>query len=217
MMQKIELPLSRSVALRGRVIQETEIDLDAMIDTQISIGVEVKNLRKASGITLKQLSEASGLSQGYLSQIERDLSSPSIKAVHSISRALGVNISWFFRVQPSDGHELADYVVRRNNRRSLKFESGITDELLSPNLGRGIELLRCTFSPHSCSGNETYEHNGEEAGIILSGGLTLWLDGKRIELRTGDSFAFESSLPHRYANEYDEPTVIIWAITPPSY
>lgn len=211
------IKLARSVKLRGDVQPEPISDIEHVLDADAAVGSEIKNLRKASDVTLLQLSQATGLSQGYLSQIERGKSSPSIKALHSISRALGVNISWFFRPTHGDGDDLGPFVVRSDKRRSLRFESGVTDELLSPNLARDIELLRCIFAPHSHSGKEPYEHKGEEAGIVIEGRLTLWLDGRRIELGPGDSFAFESSMPHRYANEHDEQAVIIWAISPPSY
>lgn len=209
--------LPRSVNLRGNVKPEPIKDLESVLDADATVGQEIKDLRKASGITLSQLSNATKLSQGYLSQIERGISSPSIKALHSISRALGVNISWFFCPVQDKDDELNAYIVRSDKRRSLQFESGITDELLSPNLSRGIELLRCTFAPHSVSGNEPYEHKGEEAGLVVTGRLTLWLGTKKIHLTAGDSFAFESTIPHRYANESDEEAVIIWAISPPSY
>ncbi|WP_233713141.1 cupin domain-containing protein [Amaricoccus solimangrovi] len=107
--------------------------------------------------------------------------------------------------------------MRADKRRGPRFESGITDELLSPNLSRQIELPRCTFQPGSQSGTESYTHRGEEAGIVLSGTLVLWLDGEEITLRAGDSFAFASDLPHRYSNPTDTVAVVIWAITPPSY
>ncbi|MFD0986269.1 helix-turn-helix domain-containing protein [Methyloligella solikamskensis] len=204
-------------ALRGPAQSEPIKDIGTVLENDQGVGREIKDLRKASDVTLSQLAKATGLSQGYLSQIERGISSPSIKALHSISRALGVNISWFFPRNQDESDELDEYIVRRKNRRQLKFESGITDELLSPNLGRGIELLRCTFAPHSESGTEPYEHRGEEAGIVISGALTLWLGGRRIDLETGDSFAFESTIPHRYANEGDEEAVLIWSISPPSY
>ena len=60
------------------------------------IGREIRGLRKARGVTLAAMAEASGLSVGYLSLIERDLATPSIKALHAVSRALGVTIGWFF-------------------------------------------------------------------------------------------------------------------------
>jgi transcriptional regulator with XRE-family HTH domain len=181
------------------------------------VGLEIRQLRKARGWTIAQLSKAAGLSQGYLSQIERGISSPSVKALHSIARTLDVNISWFFSPASDDDDQLRDLVVRADKRRHLNFSSGITDELLSPNLGREIELLRCTFAPHSESGVEPYTHRGEEAGIIISGTLHLWIGEKHVVLNEGDSFAFSSETPHRYANPTDKEAVVIWAITPPSY
>jgi len=190
-------------------------DGSATVDDRI--GKEIKDLRKARGITLAALSESTNLSQGYLSQVERGISSPSIKALHSISRALDVTISWFFMAaQESDG-DLRDYVVRGTRRRKLSFVSGITDELLSPNLGRELELLRCTFEPGAESGDEPYTHQGEEAGLVISGELDLWIGERHVKLQEGDSFAFSSDTPHRYSNQSDEKCVVIWALTPPSY
>ena len=182
------------------------------------VGSEIRGLRRARNTTLAEFSQKTGLSQGYLSQIERGISSPSVKALHSISRALGVTISWFFSdpTGEDEGH-LRDTVVRAERRRSLSFGNGITDELLSPNLDRQLELLRCVFPPGSASGSEPYSHIGEEAGFVLAGELTLWLEDEEIVLHVGDSFAFSSDRPHRYANTGEEEAVVIWAITPPSY
>lgn len=213
-----EMPrLTRSELLRGRVKPDPIEDIGHLFEARADVGKEIKLLRKASEVTLAELSLATGLSKGYLSQIERGISSPSVKALHTISRALGVNISWFFRPPQDEDNELNDIIVRRDKRRTLKFEAGITDELLSPNLGRNIELLRCTFPPGTSSGKEPYEHKGEETGIVIEGTLTLWLAEKRIVLEAGDSFAFESDIPHRYANEGSVSAVVIWAVSPPSY
>lgn len=196
---------------------DERVNLRDMLDLDPRVGQEIRGLRRARDITLAQLSAATGLSKGYLSQIERGISSPSVKALHSISRALGVTISWFFPPETGDGDGLRDTVVRAHARRSLTFESNITDELLSPNLDRTIELLRCTFPPGSESGQEPYNHRGEEAGIVISGQLDLWLDDQHIRLGEGDSFAFSSDRPHRYANTTTRDTVVIWAISPPTY
>src|SRR5438552_5124773 len=110
------------------------------------VGGEIRNLRKARGLTLTALAEASGLSIGYLSLLERDRATPSIKALYAVSRALGVTISWFF--QASDVPEAErDLVVRRARRRRLDYSPGIVDELLSPNLAGALELLSCRFAP----------------------------------------------------------------------
>lgn len=181
------------------------------------IGREIKHLRKAKSWTISDLADATGLSTGFLSQIERGLSSPSVKALHTIAQALGVNVSWFFsRPGEATGRDL-DVVVRAGQRRTLSFKNGIRDELLSPDLGRQLELLRCVFPPGASSGEKPYSHTGEEAGFIIHGELSLWLGRRKIKLGPGDSFAFSSEQPHRYENPGSTETIVIWAITPPSY
>ena len=180
------------------------------------IGRDIRGLRKARGVTLAGLAEASGLSVGYLSLLERDRATPSIKALHAVSRALGVTISWFFEANDVPEEE-RDLVVRRARRRRLDYSAGIVDELLSPNLTGALELLSCRFPPGASSGEEPYSHSGEEAGVVIRGRLELWVDGRTVTLEAGDSFGFKSELPHRYRNPGPDETEVIWAITPPSY
>lgn len=180
------------------------------------IGREIRGLRKARGLTLTELAEKSGLSIGYLSLLERDRATPSINALHAISRALGVTISWFFDANAAPVEERG-FVVRRARRRRLEFSAGIVDELLSPSLEGSLELLASRFPPGASSGDAPYTHNGEEAGVVVRGTLELWVDGKHFVLKAGDSFGFPSSLPHRYCNPGSEETEVVWAITPPSY
>src|SRR5476651_2722933 len=180
------------------------------------LGPEIRNLRKARGLTLAAVAQASNLSVGYLSLLERDRATPSINALHAISRALGVTISWFFEAGETPEPE-RDIVVRRARRRRLDFSPGISDELLSPSLAGTLELLASRFEPGAASGDSPYSHTGEEAGVVLRGQLELWVDGKIFLLAAGDSFGFPSTLPHRYRNPGSEEAEVIWAITPPSY
>lgn len=204
---------------RDGLVEDREqfVNLQDVLKIDQRIGQEIRDLRRARNLTITDLSELSGISRGYLSQVERGISSPSVKALHSISRALGVTISWFFPPNAGDEEDLRDIVVRADKRRRLQFSSGITDELLSPNLRREIELLRCVFPPGSESGDEPYTHQGEEAGFVVSGELHLWIGDRHVILREGDSFAFNSDEPHRYKNPTGKETIVIWAITPPTY
>lgn len=181
------------------------------------VGEKVRLLRRARQFTLQDLSEKTGLSIGYLSQVERDLSSPSIKALRDIATALGINISWFFEAPDSSQTGEQQYIVRAGDRRHLRFRSGITDSLLTPSLNGQIELLLSRFEAGASSGEEPYTHKGEEAGIVLHGQLELWIGADRFLLAEGDSFNFQSTLPHRYRNPGNTETVVIWSITPPSY
>jgi transcriptional regulator with XRE-family HTH domain len=188
---------------------------DARDETR-RLGREIRGLRKARGLTLSALAQRSSLSVGYLSLLERNLATPSINSLHSISRALGVTVSWFFEAGESPEDE-KDFVVRAGRRRRLDYAPGIVDELLSPSLAGSLEMLRSCFPPGSSSGEAPYTHNGEEAGYVIRGKLELWVDGKSFILEAGDSFGFPSSLPHRYGNPGPEVAEVIWAMTPPSY
>lgn len=182
-----------------------------------TIGAEIRDLRKAKRLTIKAMAEATGLSIGHLSEIERGVSTPSIKALHDIARALGVTIGWFLHNVEDSASAERQHIVRSSNRRALRFSSGVTDELLSPNLRGQLELLMSRFPPGAVGADEPYNHVGEEAGLILSGMLEMWIGEECFILNEGDSFAFPSTSPHRYRNPGEVEAVVIWAITPPSY
>ena len=185
--------------------------------TEPQVGGHIRALRKRRGLTLAKLAEAAGVSVAFISLIERDRAQPSVKTLHAISRALGVTISWFFTGEAGETANASSPIVRGTERRKLRFESGVTDELLSPSLAGQLELLRSTFAPGGSSGGQAYSHAGEEAGIILKGELELTIDGAVHLLKAGDSFGFPSNLPHQYRNLGETVAEVIWAITPPSY
>jgi transcriptional regulator with XRE-family HTH domain len=180
------------------------------------IGAKLRSLRQRQDKTLQAVSAATGISVGHLSQLERDLVSPSIKTLHDLSRALGVNISWFFLPQ-EPGPRVEQYIVRGGQRRHISYADGIDDYQLNSQAVRHIGLLYSTFAPGASSGASPYAHDGEEAGVVLSGQLELWIDGTSATLDAGDSFSFPSSSPHRYRNPGRVDAVVIWAMTPPTY
>ena len=183
-----------------------------------ALGMQIRELRKARDMTLAELARKAGTSVSYLSQVERSISSPSVVALYEISRALDVNISTFFTQDGDPGpDEERDFIVRAGRRRKVAFEAGAVDELLSPNLNGRLELLFSRLPPGSVSGERPYTHDGEEAGFVMAGQLELWIGKKHFLLAQGDSFSFASSLPHRYGNPGTTESVVIWAITPPSY
>lgn len=180
-----------------------------------SVGANIRTLRRLCQKTLQQLADETGLSIGYLSQIERDKTSPSVKALHTVSRALGVNITWFFEASNCSQEE--EYITRTEQRKKLHFNSGNTDFLLSRQDSLNLELLWCVFEPGSTSGDGPYEHTGEEAGVVITGEFALCINGQWYLLEAGDSFSFPSHFPHSYKNIGRMTTVVVWAITPPTY
>ncbi len=180
------------------------------------VGIKLRQLRKRRGMSLQAVATATGISIGHLSQLERDLASPSIKMLHDLSRTLGVSISWFFGSGDSDGAEV-QFIVRAGDRERIRFSDGIDDFKLNSGAVKRLGLLWSTFEPGASSGAESYTHEGEEAGVVLSGELELWIDGRLIVLREGDSFSFPSNRPHRYRNPGPQASVVVWAMSPPTY
>lgn len=179
------------------------------------IGSQIRELRKAKGMTLQEVADATGISVGYLSQIERNQSKLPIGILKKISTTLGVQINWFFHVTDVPADE-KDIIVRADKRRKLTFTKlGIQEELLSPNLSGPLEMLMSTIDVGADSGD--YSHEGVEAGLVISGTLDLWVSGQHFKLNAGDSFSFRSTEIHRCANPGQEPTKVVWIITPPQY
>lgn len=186
----------------------------------IWLGSQLRSLRKAKLLSLQQVAEAAGLSIGMVSQIERGLASPSIKSLRKLSDALEVPIGWFFHNDAGRPAAELDTIVRREDRRQLRLPMvGSTAdlmvvELLTPDLSGDIELLLMTLEPGFDSGT-AHQHRGEEAGLVLSGALELWLGDKHLLINQGDSFRFSSTTPHRYASASDRTTQVVWALSPP--
>ncbi|RIK85150.1 MAG: Cro/Cl family transcriptional regulator [Hyphomicrobiales bacterium] len=181
------------------------------------IGKRIRNARRDRGMSIAELAAATGLSIGFISQVERNQSNPSVKALHDISRALGVNITWFFDDTAAAAAEPVSPIVRVHERKKIYYGLDICDELLTPKSSEALELIWSRFAPGSSSGAQPYTHDGEEAGVVLSGTLELVIGDTAYTLSAGDSFGFRSSTPHRYRNDGDTDAIVLWAITPPTY
>ena len=182
------------------------------------IGNQVREMRKAKGMTLQQLADRVGRSVGYISQVERGISSVDIQNLHEIASALGVGINWFFQGDGAGSEDESGIIVRKTRRRRLNFQgAGITEELLSPSLNGAFEVILGTLQPGAATGEKNYSRNGEEAGVVLKGELELWVGDKCYHLFEGDSFAFPLSTPHRSSNPGHTETTVMWIIAPPTY
>jgi transcriptional regulator with XRE-family HTH domain len=187
-----------------------------------SLGGDIRQLRKARGLTLQDLATRTGKSIGFLSQVERNLTKPSVGALQDISDALGVHIGWFFQVDTQADTVERQYIVRKEHRRRISYSElsstdylGLYDHLLSANLTGRLVLGYSRYEPGASTGDDTYHHDGEEAGLVLFGLLELTIGGDVFTLREGDSFSFPSDKPHKFANpSQTDETIVVWANTP---
>ena len=187
-------------------------------DDDAVVGAQVRALRKARGLSLQQLAAASGLSIGLISQVERGLSSPSVRALRQLAEALGITVGWLFHHGSPPSSEEYGIVLRRKARRTMNFSDGaVTKELLSPDLQGKLEMLVVSVVPGGSSGETAYTHEGEEAGLVLEGEFDLWVENRLFRLQEGDSFGFASRRPHRFANPGRDIARVLWVITPPTF
>ena len=180
-----------------------------------SLGADLRALRKARGLTLQDLADTLNRSVGWLSQVERDLSDPSITDLRQMAQALGVSVSMLFRHAAAPAHE-AGFIVRKDARRPIGSSvAGLIEELLSPDLTDDFEMVHSTFLPHSRI-KDPVTRPTQEVGYVVSGRLEIDIAGTVHSLNPGDSFRIRGE-PFRWANPYPDPAVAIWVIAPPVY
>lgn len=178
------------------------------------IGSVLRRLREQRGWTLRELARRSGLSAAFISEVERDLVSPSVASLSRLASALGVRIGELFD-RPVPGGRL----VRVADRRVIGYgeENPYWDEVLSPSLSGRLLVLRSTILPGADSGG-TYAHDAdEECVVLLEGELEIVVQDEVYRLTEGDALTFSSRLPHGWRNDGDRPAVALWAITPPVF
>lgn len=184
-------------------------------DSPFSLGADLRALRKSRGLTLTGMSTALGRSVGWLSQVERGISEPSITDLRHLAACLDVSVSMLFRHAAAPAHE-AGYVVRRAARRPIGSNTaGLVEELLSPDLTDDFEMVHSTFLPHSRI-KDTVTRPTQEVGYLVSGQLEIEIDGTTHRLYPGDSFRIRGEA-FRWSNPFDTPAVAIWVIAPPVY
>jgi len=172
------------------------------------VGSRIRTARKKAGVGLQDLSDRTGLSIGYLSQVERGMSSASVRALAEIAEGLGIGLSGLFTQGAAETQsEGFAFGMADRTRFDLRLD-GVEKVLLTPGAG-GLRLFLMTIQPGGHSG-EFYSHAGDEAGYILQGRLELTVEDRTEALGAGASFRFASHRPHRWRNAGRGPCRVLW-------
>lgn len=184
------------------------------MDTNAIIGLRIKNLRNEKKYTLKYLSENTGLSIGFLSQLERGMTSIAIDSLDKISKVLDVELSTFF---DTVGNVNDAHIVRRYEQKSTVVNPEIIQYALTNNIAdfellpRLVEVMPAHLDE---SDLELYTHDGEEFLYILEGILTLQIENDVYNLYPGDSAHVPSTIPHNWKNDTNNVTRFLTVHTP---
>ena len=179
----------------------------------IDIGESIRRRRLKLGLTQEELAARTELSKGFISQLERNLTSPSIATLMDILEALGTEISDFF------ANSEDEKIVFSPDDMFVKSDEEIGSSIcwLVPNAQKNqLEPILVSVS----GGGSTYPddpHEGEEFGYVLSGSVTLVLGLRRFKLKKGDSFCFKPAEEHYLINNSQREARVLWVATPPSF
>jgi DNA-binding transcriptional MerR regulator/mannose-6-phosphate isomerase-like protein (cupin superfamily) len=175
-----------------------------------SVGAHLRRLRLARGLSLTQVARAVGVSYGFLSAVERSLMSASVGTLRRLASFYKTNILDFFDPSNSNGR-----LVALTDRKTLEAGPGVRMDLLAwGNTVMEPHLFR--IAPKSGSG-EAYMHEGEEFLFVLRGQLHIEVQKAQHRLKAGDSFYFESAVPHRWFNPGCTETRVLWVNCPATF
>ncbi len=181
------------------------------VDGAAAMGRRLRALRRERGLSLALVAAKTGISVGFLSALERAQMSASVGTLRKLARFYSINILDLFNASEANPGR-----VRPTERKRLQAGPGVWMELLAwGNAVMEPHLFR--IAPGAGSG-ESYTHEGEEFLFLLHGKLDISLDsGESIRLGRGDSFYFESSVPHRWNNPGKKESWVLWVNTPPTF
>jgi transcriptional regulator with XRE-family HTH domain len=183
------------------------------------VGQKLRHRRKVRQLSISEVAERAGLSIGLLSQIERGLSTPSLRALNQICIALEMPLRWLFDAEEGGAAGEEKVVVRLANRRRMDLgNAGMSKEILSTDAIPQLQLMRFVLHPRAKSGTSPNPNaSGAKAGTVISGQLQLEVDGREFILNKGDSFSFLASAHYRFACVGDVECEMFWAVTPALY
>ena len=177
----------------------------------MNIGLKLKELRILKGLTQEELADRAELSKGFISQLERNLTSPSIATLLDILQCLGTTIGEFFNESPEE------QIVFGKSDYFEKLDTELKNEIkwIIPNAQKNVmEPIMLTLEAEG----ETYPdnpHEGEEFGYVLQGSIAIHIGNKVYRAKKGESFYFVYDKKHYLTRK--SGATILWVSSPPSF
>lgn len=190
---------------------------------EMDIGARLKAARTARRLSQRELARKSGVTNGLISQIEQNHSSPSVGSLKRILDAIPMSLSEFFADEFPDKRRIffhSDELRELNPAKVFRASGGaggISLRQVGDSSAHSIQMLHERYAPGADTGSEKYTHESEEAGIVIAGRIEVTVGEETADLGPGDAYLFDSRIPHRFRNVGDEDCVIVSACTPPSF
>ncbi len=196
--------MSESGIIRSGVVTYLEIEK--------KIGLKIKDLRNRNGLTQDELAARCELTKGFISQLERGQTAPSVSTLEDIVECLGTNLSDFFseETEPRIVYKSEDYFEKEDKN------GNIVEWLITSAQNGAIEPILVRLKPGT-SMSPDKPHEGEEFGYVLQGAIKLHIGDKAYKVRKGDSFVYQANKEHSIESASKAESVFLWISTPPSF
>ena len=177
----------------------------------MELGTKLKDMRQQKNLTQEELAYRCELTKGYISQLENDLTSPSITTLCDLLNALGSNLSDFFH------EETEEKIVFTEQEYIEKRSDGMLWNWVIPNAQKNAMEPVLVELEAGSSTQVDFPHEGEEFGFVLEGRISIEKAGKRHNLKKGESFYFTANKEHRILNVGKSKAKFLWISTPPNF
>ena len=179
----------------------------------LDIGNKIKRLRIEKQLTQEELANRCELSKGFISQVENDLTSPSIATLVDILEILGTNLPEFFNDFKNEKVTFSNEDMFETEDEELNYK---LKWLVPTSQKNAMEPIMLTLEGHGRY-IEQEPHEGEEFGYVLSGSIILHIGDKKHKVKRGESFYFKPKSNHYISNPTKQTAKVIWISTPPSF
>lgn len=182
----------------------------------MDVGERLKVIRKQKGLSQRELAKRAGVTNSTISMIEKNSVSPSVGSLKKVLQGIPMSLVEFFAEEAET--DASQPVVYSPDEFMDLSVNDVSMKLVGKAYGRrALAFMIETYEPGSDTGADLYVHEGEEAGLVISGRFELTVGADVYELSTGDAYYFDSTRPHRFRNPFDEPCQIVSATTPANF
>lgn len=193
-----------------------------MTDPAFDIGARLLAMRRAAGLSQRQLAERAGVPHAQISIVETNRSSPSVATLRKILSGLNLTLADFFdpeRTAPEgpffDEGDLVDLTSKLSVAGAQDATGGFSFRQIGDARKHNLQILHEVYQPGADTGETRLEHFSNEGGYVIEGALEVTVGDQVRVLTPGQSYLFDSRIPHRFRNVHPGPTVVISACTPP--
>lgn len=192
------------------------------MDSQFDVGARLFAIRQSAGLSQRQLAERAGVPHAQISNVENNKVSPSVSTLRKILSGLGVSMADFFepeRTLPSGPFfsfdELVDLTSKIPGSPGAGGKGILTLRQVGDARSHNLQILHEVYEPQADTGETFLQHDSAEGGYVVEGELEVTVGDQVQILRAGQSYLFDSRIPHRFRNLSGRRTIVISACTPP--